>query len=208
MTIAPLGPLDHGRRMSVADFGRVEADGNYRFELHQGSIEVSDFSDAAHSQVMSNLYFVVGQHSRAHPEAILQFGGSRDHRLDLPEVGSSRHPDFALILHPASKSSRRPLRPSLAAEVVSVHSRHRDYVVKREEYLAFGLLEYWIIDFALRRVTVLVRDGDAWREQILVDDQVIPSVVLPGLTTTVADLWLDLDCYDADDPDEEVGPAA
>jgi len=195
MTIAPLGPLDHGRRMSVADFGRLEADGNYRFELHQGSIEVSDFSDAAHSQVMSNLYFAVGRHSIDNSEAILQFGGSCDYRLDLPEVGSSRHPDFALILRPTSKSSRRQLRPSLAAEVVSVHSRHRDYVVKRVEYLAFGLLEYWIIDFLARRFTLLTRDGDAWHEQVFVGDQVIPSVVLPGLTTTVDDLWLDLDYY-------------
>ena len=47
----------------------------------------------------------------------------------------------------------------LVAEVVSPSSRKRDYEAKRREYLAFGIREYWIVDFELGRVVVLVRES-------------------------------------------------
>ena len=72
-------------------------------------------------------------------------------------------------------------------------------MTKREEYLAYGLLEYWIVDPLERQVTVLTRRGDAWNEAVFRDDQVIGSLVLPGFATTVAELWIDVDSDD-DDP--------
>ena len=72
-------------------------------------------------------------------------------------------------------------------------------VTKREEYLAFGLLEYWIVDPLERKVTVLTRDGDTWSEAVYRDEQVIVSLVLPGFATTVAELWADVDEVEDDD---------
>ena len=45
-----------------------------------------------------------------------------------------------------------------------------------------------IADLLARRFTLLIRDGVSWREQVIPDARAIPSVVLPGLMTTVADL--------------------
>jgi len=59
------------------------------------------------------------------------------------------------------------------------------------EYLAYGLLEYWIVDPLKRIVTVLTRRGDVWNEAVYTDQQVIVSIVLPGFATTVAELWVD-----------------
>jgi Uma2 family endonuclease len=67
------------------------------------------------------------------------------------------------------------------------------HATKREEYLAYGLLEYWIVDPLERKGTVLTRRGDAWNEVVFRDDQVIGSLVLPGFATTVAELWNDLE---------------
>ena len=96
-------------------------------------------------------------------------------------------------------------QPVLAAEVVSRGSIHRDYVVKREEYLAYGLLEYWIVDPLERKVTVLTRRGDSWSEAVFRDNQVINSLVLPGFTTTVAELWVNLE---GDENADEADPVA
>ena len=61
---------------------------------------------------------------------------------------SGRNPDVAVILRntPKDRRGRRP--PALVMEVVSEGSEahERDYVTKCEEYLAFGIREYWIID--------------------------------------------------------------
>ena len=85
-------------------------------------------------------------------------------------------------------------RPSLVAEVVSARSKARDYQSKRQEYLAFGVREYWIVDPFERQVTVLVRrdagEAATWDERVIGGDDVIVSDVLPGFATTVAELWL------------------
>ena len=79
----------------------------------------------------------------------------------------------------------------MAFEVVSkgAKSRERDYVTKQAEYLAYGLLEYWIVDPWEKMVTVLVRDGDSWRELVYRDDQLAEGLVLPGFALRVSDLW-------------------
>jgi Uma2 family endonuclease len=115
---------------------------------------------------------------------------------------SGRNPDLSVALRGAPRNYRRRRDPVLVAEIVSEGSGDRDYRVKREEYLAFGLLEYWIIDLLTRKLTLLIRDGDVWVERVLEGDQPIASIVLPGLEATVDDLWLDLEEYEDDAPTE------
>jgi Uma2 family endonuclease len=86
--------------------------------------------------------------------------------------------------------------------VVSRGSVERDYRTKREEYLAYSLLEYWIVDPLEQKVTVLTRRGDTWAEAVFRDDQVIVSLVLPGFATTVAELWVDVEDVADHDADE------
>ncbi len=111
-------------------------------------------------------------------------------------MASGRNPDLAVALRHAPRDRRGRRLPALAAEVVSRGSVDRDYVIKREEYLAYGLLEYWIVDPIERKVTVLTRDGDVWAEQVVRGEQVIPSLVLPGFLTTVDELWLGTEADD------------
>ena len=78
-------------------------------------------------------------------------------------------------------------------------------MTKREEYLAYGLMEYWIVDPLERKVTVLTRHGDTWAEAVFRGDQVIASLVLPGFATTVAELWMDVDDTEEDDDAADAG---
>jgi Uma2 family endonuclease len=76
-------------------------------------------------------------------------------------------------------------------EVVSEgeEAHRRDYLTKREEYLAYGLFEYWIIDPIERKVTVLTRRGPTWHEQVFAGEQGASGLVLPGFLVRPADLW-------------------
>ena len=111
---------------------------------------------------------------------------------------SGRNPDLGVVLHGAPKDWRGRRVAALAAEVVSRGSIERDYETKRAEYLAYGLLEYWIVDPLKEQVTVLTRRGDAWDEAVFRGEQVIRSLVLPGFATTVAELWIDVEVDDDD----------
>ena len=148
-----------------------------------------------HGDVVCNLLRAVRDYERDHPGIVRRFGGAGEFRLWLPRMVSGRNPDLAVVLKGAPIDNRGRRVPALAAEVVSegTESEDRDYRVKREEYLAFGLGEYWVVDRFRKQVTLLIRDGDQWLEQVLRDDQIIASHVLPGLAATVASLWVDVE---------------
>ena len=201
-----IGPADHGRKMTMEEFLEAEEEDGYRYELARGVLEVTEVPNDPHGQVVCNLYQAVAIYRIAHPRVILRYGGGNEFRLWLPGMVSGRNPDLAVVVRGAVKDPRRRYRPSLAAEVVSKGSSDRDHRAKREEYLAYGLDEYWIIDYQDRKLTLLVRDGDVWIERPCPEDQPIPSLVLPGLAATTADLWADLDAYEGEDaeaPEEE-----
>ncbi len=71
--------------------------------------------------------------------------------------------------------------PELVVEVVSRGSEDRDYVEKRDEYLAFGVKEYWIIDAQRKQMLVLRRFRGRWKEQTVSPGDVYQTALLPGL---------------------------
>jgi Uma2 family endonuclease len=192
-----IGPADHGRAMSLEEFREAEEVAGYRYELARGVLESSEVPDDPHGVVVCNLYRAVTRFDIQQPGVIFRFGGGNEFRFWLPQMISGRNPDLGVVLRGAPKDWRGRRLPALAAEVVSAGSIKRDYEVKREEYLAYGLLEYWIVDPFKRVVTVLTRRGDTWNEEVFRDGQIIGSLVLPGFATTVAELWIDVE-EDAD----------
>jgi Uma2 family endonuclease len=194
-----IGPADRGRSMTLEEFFDAEETEGYRYELARGVLEVTEVPNDPHGIVVANLYDMVSYYRRNHPRRILRYGGGNEFRFWLPRMISGRNPDLAVVLRGAPRDWRRRRIPALAAEVVSKGSIERDYVIKREEYLAYGLLEYWIVDPLKRQVTVLTRRGDSWDEAVFRDQQVIQSLVLPDLTTTVAELWAGVDDEDDDE---------
>jgi Uma2 family endonuclease len=192
--------------MTLEEFLEAEETEGYRYELARGILEVTDVPNDPHGIVVSNLYDVVSDYRRNHPRRILRCGGGNEFRFWLPRMISGRNPDLAVVLRGAPRDWRRRRIPALAVDVVSEGSIERDHVIKREEYLAYGLLDYWIVDPLKRQVTVLTRRGDSWDEAVFRDQQVIQSLVLPGLTTTVAELWADVENED-DDEDMSDGDA-
>jgi len=197
-------PADHGRAMTLEEFMEAEEADGYRYELAQGVLEVTQVPNDPHGVVVCNLYRAVSRFGEQHPGVIHRFGGGSEFRFWLPRMISGRNPDLGVVLRGAAKDWLGRRLPALAAEVVSRGSIQRDYETKREEYLAYGLLEYWIVDPLKHQVTVLTRRGDAWNEVVFRDEQVIGSLVLPGFATTVAELWIDVE----EDDDDTADPGA
>jgi Uma2 family endonuclease len=140
----------------------------------------------------------VSRYDAQHPGKSHRYGGGNEFRFWLPRMVSGRNPDLGVVLRGAPKDWRGRRVAALAAEVVSHGSIERDYETKRAEYLAYGLLEYWIVAPLKEQVTVLTRRGDAWDEAVFRGEQVFRSLVLPGFATTVAELWIDVEADDED----------
>jgi Uma2 family endonuclease len=200
-----IGLADQGRRITIQEFLQADEDEGFRYELARGVLEVTEVPDDPHGHVVANLYDAISRYRRDQPGVIRRYGGGNEFRFWLPGMVSGRNPDLGVVLRGAPKDYRGRRIPVLAAEVVSRSSIERDYVTKREEYLAYGLLEYWIVDPLERKVTVLIRRGDASDEAVYRGDQVIRSLVLPDFATTVAELWIDVD---EEDDGDTAGPGS
>ncbi len=192
-----IGPANHGQRMTLAEFHEAEAQEGYLYELARGVLVVTDVPRTWHWQIVDNLHEMFSAYRRAHPGAIVLIGHGSDARYIIPVLESDRHPDLAVVFPGASRMDvpymKEPFPlPELAVEVVSrgKRARRRDYEEKREEYLAIGVREYWIVDPERRQVTVLSRqDGPSWSERVFQGDEAIVSGLLPGFDATVADVW-------------------
>lgn len=58
--------------------------------------------------------------------------------------------------------------------------RGRDYQEKGEEYLAFGVHEYWIVDYAKRQMLVLQRRSGKWQERVVKEGEAYRPAELRG----------------------------
>ena len=135
---------------------------------------------------------MLADYDRAHPGRIIYAGGGSEFRLWIPELVSGRHPDVGVATSEAPPDLfQKGPRPTLCVEVVSQgkEARDRDYVTKRQEYLVYGLLEYWIVDRFERHVTVLTRREDRWEEAVFEGDATARGVLLDGFAVPLSDLW-------------------
>jgi Uma2 family endonuclease len=103
-----------------------------------------------------------------------------------------REPDILLLL--AADDPRRHDRywegADLVLEVVSQDDRRRDLVLKRAEYAAAGIPEYWIVDPEHETVTVLRLDQNTYVEGgVYKRGEAAASVLLAGLTVDVASVF-------------------
>ena len=121
-------------------------------------LEVTEIPADDHGQVVDNLHQGLAHYRREHFNQILRIAHGSDVRLLIPELGSDRHPDLAVMLRNAPGRAG-PAGPGAGrrGRFPGREARQRDYQEKREEYLALGIGEYWIVDPKTRQVTVLVR---------------------------------------------------
>ena len=108
--------------------------------------------------------------------------GSMDCKLLIGDFESERHPDLAIYKNKPPRGDDFWFHwiPEIVVEVVSKRSATRDYVEKREEYLALGIKEYWIADGAKQQILILRRVRGKWSEQVLGVEDSYQSKLLPG----------------------------
>jgi Uma2 family endonuclease len=118
----------------------------------------------------------------AHPEVVNYSAAGSDAKLLIGPSQSERHPDILLYLssEPDVKDIWSIWVPDIVIEVVSPSSAKRDYQDKPDEYLEFGVSEYWIVDAEKSHMTAFTRWRGQWKRQVLTQKYTTPQ--LPGFT--------------------------
>lgn len=188
-TVRKIGPADHGRRMSLADFEHAKVVEGKLYELGRGVIVVSEIPSLFHLAQVSVLREQFATYDLARPGRIWGVVGGSECKILLLDLDSERHPDLTVYtdIPPGDDSEVwYSWVPEIVVEVVSADSVARDYGEKREEYLAFGVLEYWIVNAERDEMLVLRRRGGRWAEVAVRPPQTYTTRRLPGLVIDVA----------------------
>lgn len=182
-TAIKITPSDHGQRMSLEDFEFAEVEEGHIYELSRGVITVSEVPKPRHflqaDAIMEQLY----AYKLAHRGKILGIATGSECKILIAGLESERHPDVAVYTAPPPEGTNPwpDWIPAIVIEVVSPGSEQRDYFEKREEYLQFGVREYWIIDAEKKEMLVLRRSAGQWAEQKIRPPKKYRCQALPGL---------------------------
>ncbi len=175
-------------KLSLADFLSLETDSNALCEFVDG--EIVEMPPESEENV------VIGGYLVAQFFKVLPFEQVRQGKTELIVAGRVRIPDFMVLsealVTALDGSSRSTITedmpaPLLVVEVVSPGKTNedRDYRYKRSEYAARGVAEYWIVDPAGAKVTVLTLVDGLYEVQELQGEAVLQSPQFPDLRLTV-----------------------
>lgn len=162
-------------------------------ELVDGRLEEEEAPDLVHELVVSWLVRIVGTWLG---RGGFVFGSEARYAV-RPDRG--RKPDVAVYL--GSDGSRLPRRgivrvpPNIVVEVVSPSPRdeRRDRIEKMDEYAAFGVNFYWILDPSLQSLEVFeLTSGRYARAARATEGRMEQVPGCPALVIDLDDLWAEL----------------
>lgn len=158
---------------------------NRLVEFNGGMIEVLPVPTKAHQLILAFLYKLL--------DAFVADNGRvffAPYRLRIP-TGKYREPDLLYLTaaQNAVAGEEFTTAAELVMEVVGSDDPDRDYIVKRKDYAAAGVKEYWIVDPAERQVMVLALSNGKYVEHGRVGaGETASSKLLPGFSISVDDI--------------------
>jgi Uma2 family endonuclease len=189
-TVTIIGPGDQGRRMSLAEFEHAEGEEGHLYELGRAVITVVDVPRPRHFRLVDAARQQFATYRNTRRDIIYGIAAGGECKILIEALQSERHPDLAIYRTPPPEGDNDDevwahWIPEIVIEVVSRSSRFRDYEEKPEEYLQFGVSEYWIIDAEQGVMKVLRRSRGRWAEREIRPPDTYRTRLLPGLVFSI-----------------------
>src|SRR5579885_1127826 len=185
-----IGPADHGRPMTLAEFEAGDYVEGYKYELIDGRLYVAHQPDPPQDFVEVWLFSKLLDYMRRQPDVInyvtpkarVFVPGRR--RPTSPEPDLAAYRGFPLD-QPLGTIRWQNVSPVLLVEVLSADDPDKDLVRNVELYLQVpSVREYWVIDTreAPERPTMIVhrRYGGRWRVLHVAYGETYKTRLLPG----------------------------
>jgi Uma2 family endonuclease len=185
-----------GRLMTFEEWAAMDED--EPGELVDGRLEEEEVPDLIHELVVTWLTHVL-RSWLGRKGFVFGSDGKYAVRSDR-----GRKPDVAVYLHPETKrpQARGIVRvpPDVVVEVVSPSPRdeRRDRIEKMDEYAAFGVMWYWIIDPSLQSFEIFELTAGRYARAARVTEGRLDTVPgCAGLQLDLDDLWSEIAQLDA-----------
>jgi Uma2 family endonuclease len=178
----------NGMYMTPEEFEAIDDwDENYRYELIQGVVVVNPAVSDGEADPNDDLGYLLRHYKETHPlGSVLDYTVyERDVRVGKKTI---RRCDRALWIGLGRDPDTRRDVPTIVVEFVSSGRRNflRDFVDKRQEYLAAGVKEYWVINRFGGTMHVFFPPDGLKAERVVEESETYTTPLLPGFELPLA----------------------
>jgi Uma2 family endonuclease len=196
------GPSSSGILMPPHEFDRADFVEGWRYELVNGVLIVSPVPSMKENDPNQELGYWLLTYRDQHPN-----GSALNHTAHEWEIKTRKNRRRAdrVIWAGLGRLPRRNETPTVIVEFVSAgkRNRERDYEVKRKEYRAIRVKEYWIIDRFDRTLTVFSTMAGKPPRKVIRENQIYKTELLPGFELPLARLLALADRWPEEDESGE-----
>jgi Uma2 family endonuclease len=197
-TVLRFGPESNGILLTPQEFDEADFEDGWRYELVNGVLIVVPIPLENEADPNEEVGHWLRTYRASHP-----LGSVLDATLSerIVRTGQNRRRADRLIWAGLGRLPRRYETPTIIAEFVSAGRRNwiRDYETKRDEYLALGVREYWVIDRFRHTLTVFRLHGGKVRKRVFTKEQTYKTKLLPGFELPLAALFALADRWPSED---------
>jgi Uma2 family endonuclease len=196
------GPASAGTLMTPREFDRADFVEGWRYELIHGVLVVSPIPLENEADPNEELGYWLRMYRGSHSQGSALDATLYEHTV---KTGKNRRRVDRVIWAGLGRLPNRQDKPTILVEFVSAgkRDRKRDYEEKRDEYLAHGVREYWIIDRFQRTLTVYAKQNARYRKRVLREQQTYTTELLPGFELPLARLFTLADRWPEPEPGAE-----
>jgi len=178
-----------GLRMTPDEFDAIEDyDELFKYELVDGVVVVNSIPSESQADPNEILGVLLGIYRRQHPNGRMLDRTLPERFIYLPN--SRRIADRVIWAGLGRRPNPKTDVPTIAVEFVSAGKRNwmRDYETKRDEYLAVGVQEYWVIDRFDRTMSAYRKTDDGFTLSLVKEGERYTTDLLPGFELPLDEL--------------------
>jgi Uma2 family endonuclease len=184
-----LNRASNGMLMTPREFDAViDYDDRFVYELIHGVLIVSPAPGESERDPNEELGYLVRHYRATHPQGSILDKTLAERYVGLPD--SRRRADRVIWVGLGRMPDPHKDVPAIVVEFVSKRKRDRvrDYDEKRVEYLASGVVAYWIIDRFEKTMTVFQNVAGEPAETVIKSQETYRSPLLPGFELPLSHL--------------------
>lgn len=185
--VREFGPESAGTRMSTREFDQADFVEGWRYELINGVLVVTPIPLESERDPNGELGYLLRFYGHNHPQ-----GNTLDKTLfeQTVKTRTNRRRADRVIWAGLGRRPERGERPTIIVEFVSAgkRDRKRDYEGKRDEYMALGVREYWVIDRFQMTMTGFTKKGSKIKKMVVAGAKNYTTDLLPGFELPLAAL--------------------
>jgi Uma2 family endonuclease len=195
-TLSGLGPSDHGRPLTLAEFRSGDYQPGFRYELIKGKLYVSPFPEVSAALLDSWITWNLNRYEEQRPDVInfvfnkCRVFVPRQKAVSAPEPDLAAYVNFPSEAALAGRVGWEDVSPVLVVEILDPEDPAKDLVRNVRLYrLVPSIREYWVIDPRPdpERPALIVRrrSGSRWRVLHFAFGSTYTTPLLPGFALVV-----------------------